>query len=369
MNNPDELPEEDKLISMAAAEWIVRRDSGFNPADQDRYFEWLAADPRHGEWVVRHQKTWQRFDPLLGEQESASADGLFPPPASKESSHTPAVPPERTWLAPAGWAIAAVLVCVAFLSFNSDGGVKSGALAPSAVSSTTPQSEHRLLDDGSMVELNRGAAIAVDFSAGMRRVRLLQGEAYFTVAHDASRPFVVQAKEVNARALGTVFNVRLENDTIEVLVTEGRVHVEKAEAGDAPALRSPAAPAAQQPAAEKASTPAQVVLLAGQRAVVGLQPEDEPIQVLKVSANDMERLLSWQTRLLDFSSAPLAEVVAEFNRHNLSKLVIADDSLNALPIVASFRADNVEGFLRLLEITADVKVDRHPDRIVLRRSR
>lgn len=368
MNSPDELSEEERLISMAAAEWIVRRDSGFNPADQDRYFEWLAADPRHGEWVARHQKTWQRFDPLLGDQESVAAGGLFLP-ALEEPHPKFAARAGKAWLAPAGWAIAAVLVIAAFSSFRSAEGVNPGTLASNAVSSTGPQSEHRLLDDGSMVELNRGAAIAVDFSAGLRRVRLLRGEAYFTVAHDASRPFVVQAKDVSARALGTVFNVRLENDTIEVLVTEGRVHVEKAEAADDPALRSPAAaPATPQPVAEKASLPAQVVLEAGQRAVVGREPEDEPIQVLKVSANDMERLLSWQTRLLDFSSAPLAEVVAEFNRHNLSKLVIADDSLNTLPIVASFRADNVEGFLRLLEITADVKVDRHPGRIVLRRS-
>ena len=85
---------------------------------------------------------------------------------------------------------------------------------------------------------------------------------------------------------------------------------------------------------------------------------------------EIAQLLDWQPRLLDFDSTPLAEVVETFNRRNPLRHVLGDDDLRALPIVASIRSDNVEGFVRLLEGTMGVKADRSTaGEIVLRRVR
>jgi transmembrane sensor len=85
-----------------------------------------------------------------------------------------------------------------------------------------------------------------------------------------------------------------------------------------------------------------------------------------VGAEEIARALAWQPRLLQFSSAPLAEVVAEFNRYNTLQLALADPALAAFPVTTSFRSDNAEGFVRLLEVTAGVQAERRGDTISLR---
>jgi transmembrane sensor len=95
-----------------------------------------------------------------------------------------------------------------------------------------------------------------------------------------------------------------------------------------------------------------------------------PPVVVPASQQEIARLLDWQPQLLDFDSTPLADVVATFNERNAVRLVIADDELRALPIVASIRSDNVKGFVRLLEATMGVQAQRTTSgEIVLRRAR
>lgn len=81
-------------------------------------------------------------------------------------------------------------------------------------------------------------------------------------------------------------------------------------------------------------------------------------------------MLDWQPRLLDFTSTPLIDVVAEFNRRNVTQITLADEALHGVPIVASIRSDNVDGFVRLLEATVEVTAERPgASEIILRRRR
>jgi FecR protein len=75
------------------------------------------------------------------------------------------------------------------------------------------------LADGSHVELNSQSAIAIHYDAGQRRVRLLEGEAWFEVSPDPVRPFVVEASGGTVTALGTAFNVDAEKERAHVTVT------------------------------------------------------------------------------------------------------------------------------------------------------
>jgi transmembrane sensor len=208
----------------------------------------------------------------------------------------------------------------------------------------------RILEDGSSVELNHGAAVTTEFSATERRVTLVRGEALFTVAKDPARPFVVRAGGVDVRAVGTAFSVRLDPTAVEVLVTEGRVAL--ARTADETRREENRKRA---PSSVPAPPPSEI--LAGQRATVALASE-EPPQIVTVSPQTIAQQLSWQPQLLDFSSAPLAVAVAEFNRRNRVQFVLADPALAALPVVASIRSDNVEGFAKFLAAAPGVQIER-----------
>jgi transmembrane sensor len=190
----------------------------------------------------------------------------------------------------------------------------------------------------------------------------VQGEAQFAVAKNPARPFVVRAGGVDVRAVGTAFNVKLDGAQLEVLVTEGTVEVAQRPASPPPA-----------PAGAPTSPPAPPVIAtvsAGHRTVIPVTPASTAPRVVRATAQEIERLLEWQPRLLDFEFTPLAEVVATFNRRNPRQLVLADPALGAMPIVASIRSDNLDGFVRLLEATMGIQAEHAPGRdIILRRAR
>ena len=157
------------------------------------------------------------------------------------------------------------------------------------------------------------------------------------------------------RAVGTVFNVRLADRAVEVLVTEGRVKVNR-----------------EPPAATSGGSVAEVMLAAGEQTAVPLAVDAvqaAPV-VVPATSEQISQSLAWQTPRLQFWETPLAEAVAEFNRLNRFQIVIGDAELGGRLIGGTFRPDNVEGFVRLLETTLDVRSDRRGDHeTVLRRRR
>ena len=323
-------------IDDAAATWVARRDRGLTPAQQDEFFQWLAADPRHGERLASHQSGWNQLARLAlwRPEHAAEPNPDVLAPAARLARRPMAM---WRWTVPATLA-AATLIGVLLVT-------QHPAPAPTILAPADFVYRQQVLDDGTLVELNRGAHIAVAFVAAERRVRLEHGEALFTVAKNPARPFVVEAAGVTVRAVGTAFNVRLGDAGVDVLVTEGRVQLER-----------PAAPLAEPP-----------FLAAGQRVTIPFAGPPPPAAA--ASRDEIDRALIWQPRLLEFVSTPLAEVAAEFNRRNRVQLVIADEALRALPIGASFRSDNLDGFVRLLETSFGVKVERTAGTITLRRAR
>jgi transmembrane sensor len=325
-------------IDDAAAAWVARRDRGLTPAQQDEFFQWLAADPRHGERLARHQRGWNQLARLAlwrpGHAAEPNPDVLAP---ARPQPHRAGV--LLRWGLPMSLAAAAAVPVAIFVPRG-----RVPAPAP-AIAQAEAAYRQQVLDDGTLVELNRGAEIAVAFTPTERRVRLARGEALFTVAKNPARPFVVEAGGVTVRAVGTAFNVRLAAAAVDVLVTEGRVQVER-------------------PAAPLATTP---LIDAGHRVVVPLTGE-APAAIAPVTRAEIDRALLWQPRLLEFAATPLAEVAAEFNRRNRIQLVVADDALRALPIGASFRSDNLDGFVRLLEASFGVAAERSDGAITLRRA-
>lgn len=320
----------DASIAAEAATWVMRQDRGLSPAEQDRYLQWLAADGRHREALATQRRSWEAFDRLAGLQSAVEVepdpDLLRPPGRSPQP-----------WVIRVFVPLAAAAALVVMFWPHQEFAPASSVRSAVAASVQLPPIEERVLEDGSMIRLNRGAKVSVEYAAAERRVRLEHGEAAFEVAHDTSRPFVVVSAGVSVRAVGTAFNVRLGRHAVEVIVTQGRVAV--AEAG---APEADAAP----------------IVDAGQRAVVPLGAEVAAPVVSTPAPEEMSRRLAWQPRLLTFSDQPLSVILEAFNRHNPVAIRSDEPALQELRLSARFRSDNVQGFLRLLESEFHVRVQQ-----------
>ena len=330
-----------EAIEQAAAAWVLRRDRGFTASEQDDFLQWLAADPRHSSAYARHQRNFSRLDRLalwLPEHAPRPNPDLLAPPAASWF---------RRYFQPVALAAAAAVALGALLIFNR-------APAPALASSPMLLAaiEQRTLEDGSVIELNRGARLSVLYTPTERRVHLEHGEAHFSVAKNPGRPFIVTVSGISVRAVGTAFNVKLGASAVEVLVTEGQVGV--ADVAQGRPLLPATAPGENR------------VLTAGQLATLPFAPSVAP-QVVTLTRDELETELVWQPKLLDFTEAPLSRIVAEFNRRNPVHLVIADPEVGETSITASFRSDNVEGFVRLVEAGFSVKAERSGNTVILRR--
>lgn len=337
---PKVRPSDDEAIAATAAAWLAQRDDELSPAAARDFAAWRAADPRHEAAVQRLERTWSTLQQLRD----------FRPAAVRHPDRDllrarARVRPVPRWPA---WAAAAAVIVAGFVWW---GRVPSGAAAVQVFATAAEGYERVPLSDGSVLELNGGTEVQVDFSGPNRHVRLRRGEAHFSVAKDAGRPFLVDAGGVSVRALGTAFNVRRGVREVEVLVTEGRVAV---------------VPAAGGPA----DTGAPLQLVANERTVIATAgaaaPAAAPVE--RVAPGRIREALAWQGPRLVFADTPLAEAAAQFNRHNAVRIELADPELGALPIGGSFRAEHAEAFLRLLESGGEIAVERPaPDVVRLRR--
>ena len=220
--------------------------------------------------------------------------------------------------------------------------------------------ERQTLPDGSVIEFKPGASVTVDFSPALRRVVLDRGEAHFQVAKNPSRPFVVVARGVEVRAVGTAFSVGLEPTRVEVLVTEGQVAVEAAPSVAAAIVSAPAPESETLPLAV-ASSPS-VMVKAGERVTVDTSTTQKILPAaLTVAAEEMNDRLAWRVPWLEMNATPLSEIIPAFNLHSGSRLSYADPRLGRLTLSGTLRADNVTVLLQILDTSYGVVAERGAD--------
>lgn len=350
-------------IEQCAADWLARRSSGsWSAAEQAQLQDWLQASTQHKVAFIRLEAAWHQANRLRA-LSAGVLPGTVPPrghwqraaPTEGSPPDTNAVSASRTkwsddppepaidggvregvarYRRASSWVAAAVLVValgtVAYLWPRGDlYRTTVGAVAAIPMS------------DGSKVTLNTNSQIRIAITERERRVHLGRGEAFFEVAKDPSRPFVVVAGDCKVVAVGTKFSVWREAGEVRVAVTEGRVRVERSD-GDA----SP------QTADE---------VTAGSIAHAG----DAGVLVQRKHLREVEEDLSWLRGFLFFHDVPLAEAVAEFNRYNRVRIVIASPNIAAIRIGGNFRSTNVAGFVRLLQDGFSIHVEQRRDEIIL----
>lgn len=332
----DEADAPEEAIRDQAAHWVVRQDRGLSPAESAEFERWQAADWRHRRAVHDAAADW------------ATLDRIAPVVA------VPA-PPSRRWAAAASLAAAAAL---AFLLFRPMPELPSRD-PPSRAEIRTlvaGSSVHAAsLADGSQVLLNAGGVLLERFTAAERTVRLLRGEAHFAVVKDPARPFVVRAGQAQIRAVGTAFNVRLREEIVDVIVTEGRIRV-----ATTPQPLAARSDGATEPVPGPEAALAPLELEAGQQAQVPVSGEVVSV-VNRLGVGEIARALAWQEPLLNLGGSTLAEVAAQFERRTGHRLVVADPELARIRVGGFFKPDDVAGFVHLLEECFGVQSERGPN--------
>ena len=210
------------------------------------------------------------------------------------------------------------------------------------------------LVDGSTVELNSRSKIVVRYSPQGRNVELLQGQALFRVAKDASRPFIVKTGATLVRAVGTEFDVYQKRDGTVVTVVEGRVAILTGHA-----LPDPGAPpsAIDEPRRSNLEFPTvpkeqvgNILVAAGEQLTV--TPE-----LIKIAEHpNIANATAWTQRQLVFESASLADVADEFNRYNDRQLIVADPRLETFHVSGVFSSTDPASLIRFLRARPELRI-------------
>lgn len=332
VNNPD--PSEEETIETAAATWICEKEDGLTP-ERARVLEaWRQADPRHSLALARMEKSLGLLNEMPDVRRPLEAEfGV-----EWRRPRRARLFPTAVWIG----GIAALFL-VGFLLKNAvphKEDVKYYAAEPSVP-------RHVELVDGSIININAGSRVGVEFTPTERRITLSRGEAHFEVAHNANRPFIVMAQGVAVRAVGTAFNVKLSPTLIEVLVVEGQVE-----------LRRPSDEASARPRVG-----------AGEQALVNAEEKIFTARIAPAAADSIRSTLAWHGRVMTLSDVALKEIVADFNRRNGIQIIIADPELGARKLGGSFALDELTTFVRMLEQDGEITAERREGEIVLRHAR
>ena len=349
---------EPTCVEQAALGWVVRSERGLSPAEERELASWLAADAEHRELFAEFGGTWVLMErwqdaasPKPGRGAAEATIHSFAARGRSREGGRARRRRARRWLLSLA---AAAVVAIGFIRpWHSESGAARGA----AIATEVGKSRRLTLSDGSTVALNTDSTVVPAVAPDERRIRLEKGEAFFQVAKDAARPFVVEAAGVGVRAVGTAFNVRVHPASIDVLVTEGKVRVAPRLAG-----LGDGGDFIEVAAGERVSVPVGLAARAP-------APPEKALAVARVPADEVQRRLAWQGGRLDFSDTPLGEMVTEFNRYNRRKLAVPDAELAAMRFGGSFRPDDRAGFVRMLHENFGIVAEEEGERTVLRAAR
>lgn len=289
--------ETDKL--QEAAEWFFRQDGApLSAADEVRFQSWLIASEDNRAAYAEISGTWHELADV---------------PAYASSP----IIAKTTWFR-TPMPVAAVFSCFFLLlggawysdfatRISADGYTETGEV----------QTLH--LPDGSIAEMNSGTAIAIHYSSSERRLRLLKGEAVFTVSVDAQRPFVVEANGGEATALGTVYAVRDDEKGATVTVVESHVAI--------------------------------AALPEGQSVRLG---PDQRVSyqngmMSAVQSVDAQSETAWRRNKLIFVDKPLGDVIDELNRYHKGMIRIVDSSISTRRVSGVFETNDIVAVIDTLK--------------------
>lgn len=309
---PDRVEEE-------AARWAVRHP--LSAEEQVVLEDWLARDPRHSGALLRARAAMSVIDRALVPDAS---DMPFPRAAAR---------PTRRWLL--GGLGSAAAAALGFVGWR--------GLRGERVMTVRGEIRRLPLADGSVATIDTESELHVAMTGGTRRIAMAHGQAWFQVAKDRSRPFVVDAGIAQVRAVGTAFSVRRIGEQVEVAVTEGTVVAWPTGAGGTMS-----------------------VLSEGQYATFTIGKDTPATGTAPAQIN---RSLAWRNGEISLEGETLSDAVAQFNRYNRQQLVLDDIVLGQERLVGLFKVGSPVEFAQMLERTFGITVLVTPTEIRIGRKK
>lgn len=357
-----------RQLADQAAEWLFRLDDA-SPNEKRAFVRWLKSSKDAPDEVllakstdivlrqllrdqpldladlgVGHQRNVTQIDTLQGSSTAPSSLHADEEPAGERIDEPrPRRVGRRAWTSIIGVGIAAALAVVLINPVQ-----LRDWLWPNTYATSVGEQRAIELADGSAISINAKSKVRVAYSQNTRDIFLESGQAMFTVAKDASRPFRVHAGSSIVQAIGTKFDVRRSRAKVQVAVVEGTVQIIGDAVGDNVAM----AMARLHTAIRVAAGEGVSVLKTGITAPT-------KINVADVSA--------WQQRRLVFRDNTLAEIAEEFSRYNRRPHIrIEGDALRARRFSGVFDADAPEALLTYLAEDDSIAFDGQGDEIIIR---
>lgn len=307
---------------LEAAAWLMRLSEKSVTTDAIREFYAWRRNAANAKAYAEVEATWEINKRLARDPDiqAATAEALRRRPAAPRLRR-----PGLLGVGPfaIGATLAAALVVAAVASW----------IVGQSATYETRVGEQRLivLKDGSRVRLNTNSQVIVRFTRDERRVVLARGEAFFEAAHNAARPFVVEADGARVRAVGTKFDVRRDDGKVRVTLLEGRVQVAQAE------------------------SPKAAVLAPNQELTVTSAGITVP------RATDANETSGWTSGRLTFRGMALQDAIAEVNRYAVNKIELAGDAtLAQQPISGVFDAGDTNAFISAVTLEFDLQSAEAP---------
>jgi transmembrane sensor len=305
-----------------AEHWFVRLlDPQCSAAQRAEFERWRAADPRHASAYRDVERLWKQSEEAIKDPAvmAAARRALQPEPQARAS---------RRWFVPVLAAAAALLLAVALPRWLSTPADPAGTAYTAAVG----QQRTITLTDGSSILLDTDSEVVVRYSDRTRRVDLLRGQAQFSVHGNHAWPFVVHAGAGTVTAVGTHFQVRLDDQDTDVALLEGKLAI---------ATQTPDG------GMQDAS------LVGGQGLAFDANGQITPVHTV-----DMQRAQGWTRGQLFVHNWRLADLVAEMNRYSNTKLKLADPSLENIRISGVFHTSDQQTLLLLLQQGWSIRAQR-----------
>ena len=329
-------------VESEALAWVAQLD-GDNVTEKDlaAFREWVNRSPAHAREIRALNSFWEELNVLTDMVEPiAEADSVARQLRRREYF--------KAWRKRLAFPVAALasITVIAVSSINYQNANDTNIIQTAEVQLPTiyrtniGEHQEHVLSDGSKITLNTSSRVEVDFREDQRRVRLLEGEALFDVAHDTSRPFLVFAGDGIVRAVGTAFVVHLSGNEFDVIVSEGAVELSSV-------LPSPVIKP-NDPAPQKIASLG--IVKAGHKA----KYEKSGASIATLSEVEMSAKMSWQNGLITFNGETLEEVIREVSRYTELRIEINNEDLKRLQVGGVFKSGDTESVFANLKANFDI---------------
>lgn len=299
-------PPPSQLLSEAAFWYNERLAGDMTDEDDKRFSGWLDQSPAHRSAYDTVDRGWMIAERVQSDLPQALQ-----------------VAPSRAW---PKWQWRAAMAATLFLAILIGVGTLPDFIQPEQ--DVTVQNFQTAMGQRSIITLPDGTRVTMDSETELkfsdlsneRRIEMMHGRAFFKVAKNAQRPFIVHVDGKTVKALGTAFEVRLDGSQVAVVLAEGKVKVEDSQ------LRG-----------STEMTPGRQLVMRSDRRWT-------------LSNVDVNKETSWTGGRLIFMNDPLSQAVMDVNRYAKRKLVFVNNQIPATDIVGVFSAGDIDGFVKALEL-------------------